>query len=404
MARLLMISHVPPVPSTAGQRQRVRYTLEALGSAFEVTLLTTTTAIDGIEDQVAELCDEVITLDGSEPVSRARRLGQVAAGAVYAAATGLKRSNYDLARSFSIERVLDAVRPQDYDVMFMHYWHAHRATEPFRDCSVPVVLDMHDLLWRAREEQLRGQRAVPRWWIDRQVRKYRRAEQAAWRDFDALVAINAEEQQVAKESLGDDRPVWYVPMGLHLERWPAQFSPASTPARLAFYGGLSTPAREQAVLECHQRVMPLVWEHEPDVEFWIVGANPTDKIWALDDNDRVTVTGFVDDPGSLLATMTAVLCPFRGKFGFRSRLIEVMATGVPIVASPDAVAGMGLEVGSGVRLGDGPAELAEACVALLRSQEADREGSADAVHQASRFSFDETYGRLAGYLKTILDD
>ena len=40
--------------------------------------------------------------------------------------------------------------------------------------------------------------------------------------------------------------------------------------------------------------------------------------------------------------MSVVVCPFDGTYGFRSRMVEVLAIGVPSVCTPDAVAGMEL--------------------------------------------------------------
>ena len=106
---------------------------------------------------------------------------------------------------------------------------------------------------------------------------------------------------------------------------------------------------------------------------------------------------------SILATMRAVLCPWRGTYGFRSRLIEVMAVGTPVVATPDAVFGMGLEVGEGLHLAERDGALAEQCRILLQDYAVAHDQSMRARKQVEeRFSFDETYGRLARDLSQLV--
>src|SRR5690606_14691233 len=111
--------------------------------------------------------------------------------------------------------------------------------------------------------------------------------------------------------------------GIDLQKWPYSWQPAQPP-RIAYYGGLGSPHNQRDALQCYEEIMPTVWAHFPDVELWIVGSRPPATIQALAEQDsRVTVTGFVERVQDVLQTMTAVLCPWTGKYGFRSRLIEV---------------------------------------------------------------------------------
>ena len=107
------------------------------------------------------------------------------------------------------------------------------------------------------------------------------------------------------------------------------------------------------------------------------------------------VTGFVDDVQSVLRSMTAVVCPWEGTWGFRSRLIETMALGVPAVVTPDAVHGMELEHGGGVLHGRTDAELAAHVLQLLSETDFQKEQSRRARERVEQlFSLEKTYGRL----------
>jgi hypothetical protein len=96
------------------------------------------------------------------------------------------------------------------------------------------VLDMHDILWRSYERQLE-RRSLPGSWKRRAVRRYRTREELAWKSYDGVTAINAEEHRsVAESGLPDRTRLFCAPMGVDLDRWPYQWSPVA-PRRLAFY-------------------------------------------------------------------------------------------------------------------------------------------------------------------------
>lgn len=101
--------------------------------------------------------------------------------------------------------------------------------------------------------------------------------------------------------------------------------------------------------------------------------------------------------------MSLVLCPWQGKFGFRSRLIEVMALGVPVVATPDAVFGMGLEEGQGLLLAETDADLGQICLNLLADGQGLCRHSRLARQQVeAKFSFPATYGALSQRLQQMV--
>jgi glycosyltransferase involved in cell wall biosynthesis len=213
-----------------------------------------------------------------------------------------------------------------------------------------------------------------------------------------LITINAAEHAYVEERL-PDKPLFYAPMGIDLEQWPYSWRPAEPPW-VAYYGGLGSPHNRRDALRCYEEIMPRVWEQRPEVELWLVGSNPPPEMRTLDEEDaRVHVTGYVEEVQEVLRTMTAVLCPWRGRYGFRSRLIEVMALGVPVVASPDAVYGMNLPDGEGLLLGKTDRDLADHLLALLTD-----ESHAGAQSQQARrrveemYSFITTYERLANDL------
>jgi glycosyltransferase involved in cell wall biosynthesis len=93
---------------------------------------------------------------------------------------------------------------------------------------------------------------------------------------------------------------------------------------------------------CHfvREVLPLIRERMPNVEFRIVGSNPAAKIRELSKIPGVSVTGHVPDVRSYVIDAAVSIAPLRLARGTQNKILESMAMGLPVVASPQAAAGI----------------------------------------------------------------
>lgn len=405
---MLVVSHVPPFPGLTGQQQRVFHMLRGMRERFHVSFVTTTNPLfPDLPERLPTICDEVHLLPSLYHRSLAHRVWYQTAGRVYGWSTGLKKSHYLVGKlELAPERLAQFADPQRFDLVMLEYWMATPSLSAFKARGIPCVLDMHDVLWQTYKRDLdRSSRlpAVVKSWV---LNRYRRQEETAWRQFDGLIAINRAELSHVAEQVSPTTAIFHAAMGVDLSRWSRSWQPAQhqgQPVRLAYYGGFGNPANRTDAMICYEQLMPAIWQRFPDAELWLVGSNPPAAWQSLTEDNRIKVTGFVKDPQPILSTMTAVLCPFNGTFGFRSRLIEVMALGVPVVASPDAVYGMELEEGYGLLLGRTIEELIEATFRVLENPAFAAEQSLAASQQVEqRFSVQATYHRLADDLSNWL--
>jgi glycosyltransferase involved in cell wall biosynthesis len=408
MKDLLVLSHVLPFPTSSGQQQRVRNTLLAFREKFRVTFVTIgkQEEIASIESQMSGLCDEVICLPSVYNRSRAARFIYRGIGSVKSYRTSLKLSNYVIGElEFSPERVAPLLKDRSYDCVLFEYWHAYDSVREFSEKGIPCVLDMHNILWQSYGTHRRSRSLISNWWKDRKLEKYSSVEEQAWKLFDAIIAINQAEFDYVAQKVGDRTQLFYTPMGIDLDLWKKQWGFRSEKPRIAYYGSMASAHNRQSALECYHSIMPAIWAKVPDAELWIVGSSPPAEIRVLAETDhRVKVTGFVEDARSILSEMSAVVCPWRGLYGFRSRLIEVMALGIPLVTNHDAVYGMGLKHENGILLGETHAELSELTLRLITDRDFAEEQSKLARSETEeKFSFQNTYSKLASDLDEWLD-
>jgi glycosyltransferase involved in cell wall biosynthesis len=76
----------------------------------------------------------------------------------------------------------------------------------------------------------------------------------------------------------------------------------------------------------------------PSLQWDIVGRNPTNEVKALTACKNVTVTGEVDDIRPWLRSAIAI-APIFLSFGVQNKVLEAMAAGRPVVATPAVAEG-----------------------------------------------------------------
>jgi glycosyltransferase involved in cell wall biosynthesis len=112
-------------------------------------------------------------------------------------------------------------------------------------------------------------------------------------------------------------------------------------ANILFMGAMDYFPNEDAVLYFSAEIWPYVKKQLPDAHFYIVGGNPSKKVRILSDKDRnIIVTGHVPDVRPYLKITDVFVAPLRIARGVQNKVLDAMASGVPVVARPEAVQGI----------------------------------------------------------------
>jgi polysaccharide biosynthesis protein PslH len=185
-------------------------------------------------------------------------------------------------------------------------------------------------------------------------------------------------------SLADslDKRITVVPNGVDLD----YFSPngeTREPATLVITGKMSYHANVTSVVQFVKQVMPRVWTQLPQARLWIVGKDPSREIrnlgvpWREDQRRditrhggkerRIQITGTVQDLRPFLRRATVSVAPIRYGVGIQNKVLEAMACGTPVVATPQAVSALKVRSGRDLIVAETPADLSEALVSLLRN-------------------------------------
>jgi len=136
--------------------------------------------------------------------------------------------------------------------------------------------------------------------------------------------------------------------------------------RLVFGGNLGYFPNVDAAIWLAREIFPRVRGAEPSAELRLVGARPARAVRALAGAPGVSLAAAVPAMAPELAAAAVAVIPLRAGAGLQNKVLEAMAVGTPVVATPRATAGLDVRPGEHLLVADDADGLARAAVALLR--------------------------------------
>ncbi|GGI97484.1 glycosyl transferase [Neoroseomonas lacus] len=394
--RLLFLAHRIPYPPDKGEKIRSWHMLEHLSRHWRVDL-------GCLVDDPADIAHLPVLERVCERVHAARvtRSGRMARTLL-----GL-RPGRPLSLSWFHEPglarwVRRGLAEQRYDAV-LAYSSAMAAYLPARAGGPFRVLDMVDVdseKWRAYGAT-KGPKGLL--WA-REARTLLAFERRAAAAFDRTLFVSPQEAATFAKLAPEvaDRIDW-VENGVDLTRfdpalsWPDPFE-AGNPA-IVFTGTMDYRPNVEAVTFFAREVMPLLASLTPAPHFHIVGANPAPAVRALADLPGVRVVGTVPDVRPFLAHAAVAVAPLRIARGIQNKVLEALAMGRPVVASPEAHEGVHALAGQDLLVADG-AEAMAAAVAKVLAGEAPGLGPAG---RAAVIAGHDWEGKLSRLDRILLD-
>jgi glycosyltransferase involved in cell wall biosynthesis len=183
----------------------------------------------------------------------------------------------------------------------------------------------------------------------------------------------------------------YVPNVVDVAAIRPRREPADPPEAL-LVADLSYAPNLEGLEFLLDRVMPRVWDAAPELILNVAGRGyaPSPTLDA-----RVRMLGFVDDLAPLYARAACALVPLLSGGGTPLKLIEALAYGLPVVATPRAAAGVEAEPGRDYLEGEGAEGFADALLAALDRERGEAVGAAGRALAESEYSIESLARRLA---------
>jgi len=395
-APLLLLCHRIPYPPRKGDKVRTYHLLRLLARRYAVHLGT---FVDDPDDwrhveALGEHCADLLVRPLRPLGARARSLRGLLAGSPltvpYFADARLRAWVEERLASRRFTRVVVVCSSM------AQYVEGHLGA---RLRSVLDLIDVDSEKWR----DYAGRRRWPmRAVYAREGRTLLAYERALAARFDATVLVSAEEaallRRLSPECAGR---IEHVRNGVDAGYFrPDRACPNPYPPgtrALVFTGAMDYWANADAVRWFAEQAFPAVRARVPEAAFWVVGARPTREVRALARRPGVEVTGAVDDVRPYLAHAAASVAPLRLARGVQNKVLEAMAMARPVIATPEALEGLGAWPRSAVREAASPGALAEAALAVLAEGPAACPEARAFVRE--HFDWDANLGRLCELLE-----
>ena len=386
--RVLLIKPILPYPPDQGTRVVSTAILDALAGSHDVTVLAR--VLDASEIERARELEargvRVVTVFPRNRRSLMARLAYRAAYSTRSLLTGRSmKALYDCPGAFV--RAARELSRERFDLVIIEYWQLYPLLTLFPPGSTVLLTHDIDLLVNAQramlEETLVAKAAALRRW-----RMERREEIRAYRRARHIWALTERDAQAARKLSGERADVRVLPFGLA----ETHFAPgvhARTTREVLFMGALAAPFNRDALEHFARDIYPHLAGLD-GIRFTVVGGALPPALDYFGALRHVEVAGHARDVSPFLSRAACLIVPLRYGGGLRIRILEAMAAGLPVVASPAAIDGMSLEPGRHVLVATRPAEY-RAHIERLVSDPA----SAQALAIAAQAHARSTYGPTA---------
>lgn len=317
----------------------------------------------------------------AEPVGAATKLRNLASalprpGAPFQCALYWSGENRDAIRAYCEEVgpdavIIDMVRLAPY-------------MDALDGLGLPVVLDYDDLLSKRYERQvgkgsgsmlgnygaqasgltsrLASSRAVKDAVLSMESRRVRSAEDAYASRADAVLFVSPLEAAELDSRLGE-RKCFDATLGADAPDLPDPMPEVAYD--LGFVGNMRYAANQASLDFICDEVLPLL----PGKTLRVIGVCPDDLPARYERFGQVSFSGRVETIAGELLKCKVMLTPFAYGSGIKTKVLEAMGMGMPVVTNSLGTEGMTCEPGVEVELGETARELADACRGLLDDPE-----------------------------------
>ncbi len=216
--------------------------------------------------------------------------------------------------------------------------HSHAAAVAL-GAGVPWLLDEHNVESLYVEQRLLATGGANTFFARRKLAALRRWEEQAWQRADCVVCVSEADAERIRAVRA--RPTLLVPNGVDTQ--VVEFRPPSARAGqdIVFVGLMGHPPNASAARWLHGHVLPLVWAEEPHARLTLCGADPPRDLQAAA-GPNVDVTGRVDSVLPYLQRAAVYANPLREGAGTSLKVLEALASGLPLVSTECGVRGFPL--------------------------------------------------------------
>ncbi len=219
-----------------------------------------------------------------------------------------------------------------------------------------------------------------------EILKLRFWELYYWKKANQLVAVSDKDSKVMEKLVGIRADV--IPNGVDTDYYKAKKVAKKVPPRV-MYGVTNFEWLQniEAVDELLKEVWPYIHKKMPDAKLWLVGRMiPQRFVELAHAREDIEISESIADARDAYGSASLMVTPIRSSGGTRLKVLEAMASGLPIVSTSNGVAGLGLIAGKHALISDSGRGMAKLAIKLLEDEKLRRK-----IGEAGRMFVKENY-------------
>jgi sugar transferase (PEP-CTERM/EpsH1 system associated) len=357
-ADVLYLAHRFPYPPDKGDRIRTYHLLRSLSELADVHLACFADESFGRSDldELGRLCRRVAVIRLGNRSRRIRAFCSLASGRTATeGAFGSPAMRTLIGRWTRETRFHSAIASASSMVQYLGAREARQ---------IPAVVDLVDVDSRKWLDYAGATRGPMAWLYRTEGRRLGDLERSIPIWARAVTLVSEAEAALFRRS-GGSGPIHAVTNGVDFDSFHPGIPGSGDRGGCVFVGALDYRPNVDGVVWFCREVWPEILSRRPGTRFALVGRKPSAAVRRLAGLPGVDLVGQVHDVRPHLASASVAVMPLRIARGVQNKVLEALAMGKAVVASPEAIEGIRAEPGVHLLAASAPAEWVEAVTRLL---------------------------------------
>lgn len=357
--KILMLTPYLPYPLISGGQIRSYNLLKNLAKKHEITLIA---LIKHEEEKkyiksISAFCHKVIVARRPE---KPWTIGNILQ-------TGFGKYPFLVVRNYSPEAQKEVVKLLKTEVFDLIHAETFYVMPHIPESQIPILLVEQTIEYEVYRHFVETISFTPaQWLLSIDVKKIRFWEEHFWERANRVVAMSHSDKLVMQQNV-PHLDVSIVPNGVDATFFTFTKKKLTSSPTVLFIGNFKWLQNKEAAMVLSEQLWPIIIKNLPLAKLWIVGRFPTAEILALK-SKNITISDNIDDIREAYKKSDVLLAPLYGPGGTRYKILEAMASGVPVVTTPQGIEGLGVTDGREALICESAEALARATLRILTNQ------------------------------------
>lgn len=362
--RILMVTTYPPYPPKTGGAIRMFEKIKYMGQRHQVAVVSfifDETEYDQVETGLTDYCDLSVLVMLGTPLSAKKsdeptKVHQWKTWQMWKTLEKLKAVKFDVV-------TFDFVFIASYQELFSH---SYTILEE-HNIESNLLMQCHTNVRQSDVDKASEESGAMQEFRDaeQEYKLLTAYENQVWSSFDLRTVVSEGDQQEIESRCSQE--VILVKNGVDTKTIPLVDNEQGE--KLFYMGHMTYYPNVDAVCYFVNKVLPILWLHDPTIRFCIAGRHPAPQVQELTQDSRIELVANPDNMSDVAKDCMLTVVPLRLGSGTRLKILHAMAMGLPVVSTSLGAEGLSIIDGTDILIRDQAEAFAEAIIQLRSDTE-----------------------------------